>query len=195
MSERDRKVAPNVEGMTTLKVDNISKHTTPDILKDMFGAYGEVGDVYIPRNYNTNEARGFAFVRYLDKRDAEDAQRALDGKDVDGREIRIAEAKERRAENPREAMMDRRGNDRGGGYGGGRDRYNDNDRRGGQGRDFDRRDRRDSRDFGRDNRDDRRGGTDRGGDRGGINRDRPRSRSRSRSPAPAPRDRDRRSRS
>jgi len=30
-------------------------------------------------------------VRFVDKRDAEDAQRALDGAEVDGREIRIQE--------------------------------------------------------------------------------------------------------
>ena len=52
-----------------------------------------MGDVYIPRNYSTNEPRGFAFVRFVDKRDAEDAQRALDGADIDGREIRIQEVR------------------------------------------------------------------------------------------------------
>ena len=49
--------------------------------------------MYIPRNYSTNEPRGFAFVRFVDKRDAEDAQRALDGADIDGREIRIQEVR------------------------------------------------------------------------------------------------------
>ena len=39
----------------------------------------------------TQEGRGFAFVRFLRKEDAEDAQRAMDGRVIDGREIRIAE--------------------------------------------------------------------------------------------------------
>ena len=92
-------------------------------MKDKFSAYGEVGDIYIPRNYSTNEPKGFAFVRFLDKRDAEDAQRALDGVEVDtlllnddpsshqvdGREIRIQEAKERRPENPKAYMSQRSG--------------------------------------------------------------------------------------
>lgn len=79
------------------------------MLKEKFSPYGEIGDVYIPRNFGNNEPRGFAFVRYLDKRDAEDAQRALDGSDLDGREITIQEAKERRPDNPRESMSNRGG--------------------------------------------------------------------------------------
>jgi RNA recognition motif-containing protein len=76
-------------------------------LKEKFNAYGEVGDVYIPRKFGSTEPRGFAFVRFLDKRDAEDAQRALDGTLLDGREIRIQEAKEKRPENPKEFMTSR----------------------------------------------------------------------------------------
>lgn len=47
--------------------------------------------MYIPRNIRTQEGRGFAFVRFMKKEDAEDAQRGMDGKVIDGREIRIAE--------------------------------------------------------------------------------------------------------
>mmetsp|Transcript_17118 Transcript_17118/g.23536 ORF Transcript_17118/g.23536 Transcript_17118/m.23536 type:complete len:181 (+) Transcript_17118:18-560(+) len=88
---RDRDGPPNVDTMFTLKVDNISFRTTPESLREKFSPYGDIGDVYIPRNFGTNEPRGFAFVRFVDKRDAEDAQRALDGAEVDGREIRIQE--------------------------------------------------------------------------------------------------------
>ena len=65
-------------------------------LKEKFGTFGEVGDVYIPRNIRNNEPRGYAFVRFLDKRDAEDAQRGLDNSDLDGRPITIQEAKQKR---------------------------------------------------------------------------------------------------
>lgn len=41
--------------------------------------YGDVGDVYIPRNPRNNESRGFAFVRFYDRRDAEKAMDNLDG--------------------------------------------------------------------------------------------------------------------
>ena len=37
----------------------------------MFDKYGDVGDIYIPTERGTGRSRGFAFVRYYDKRDAE----------------------------------------------------------------------------------------------------------------------------
>jgi RNA recognition motif-containing protein len=48
-------------------------------------------DIYIPRNMATQEGRGYAFVRFLNKADSEDAQRGMDGQIMDGRELRIAE--------------------------------------------------------------------------------------------------------
>ena len=53
----------------------------------------QVGDVYIPKDHRTRESRGFAFVRFYDKRDAEDAMEALDGRQYDGRELRVEIAK------------------------------------------------------------------------------------------------------
>lgn len=45
--------------------------------------------MYIPRDMRTGDPRGFAFVRYLDQRDAEDAIDRLDGERLGGRELRI----------------------------------------------------------------------------------------------------------
>ena len=50
---------------------------------------GRLGDVYIPHDMRTGEPRGFAFVRFLDKRDADDAFDQCDGEMLNGREIRI----------------------------------------------------------------------------------------------------------
>ena len=55
---------PQIEGMVSLKVDNLTYRTTPEDLRHAFEKYGEVGDVYIPRDRFTRESRGFAFVRY-----------------------------------------------------------------------------------------------------------------------------------
>ena len=35
------------------------------------------------------EPRGFAFVRFLERGDAEEAMREMEGREVDGREVRI----------------------------------------------------------------------------------------------------------
>jgi arginine/serine-rich splicing factor 2 len=40
-------------------------------LKEVFEKYGEVGDVFIPSDRETGRTRGFAFVRFYEKKDAE----------------------------------------------------------------------------------------------------------------------------
>lgn len=74
---RERKGPPAVDGLFTLKIDNISFKTTADVLRDEFGRFGDLGDVYLPRNYSTNEPRGFAFVRFTNRLDGEDALKEM----------------------------------------------------------------------------------------------------------------------
>lgn len=83
------------------------------------------------QDYHTQRPRGFAFVEFYDRRDASDALDHLDRYEMDGREIAVVFAKDRRK--TAEEMRPR------GGGGGGRD---SRDRRGGGG---DRRGGRDSR--------------------------------------------------
>ncbi|VEN58893.1 unnamed protein product [Callosobruchus maculatus] len=92
---------PRIEGMVSLKVDNLTYRTTSDDLKRVFERCGEVGDIYIPRDRFTRESRGFAFVRFYDKRDAEDALDAMDGRILDGRELRVQMARYGRPTSPR----------------------------------------------------------------------------------------------
>ena len=91
---------PNIEDMVSLKVDNLSFRMTPDEIKPIFEKYGEVGDIYIPRDRYTKESRGFAFVRFYDRRDAEEAMERLDGYVIDGREMRVQLARYGRPSDP-----------------------------------------------------------------------------------------------
>ncbi|CAL1528819.1 unnamed protein product [Lymnaea stagnalis] len=104
---------PAIDGMVSLKVDNLTYRTTPDDLRRAFEKYGDVGDVYIPRDRFTRESRGFAFVRFYDKRDAEDAMDSMDGALLDGREVRCQMARYGRPSEPHRRGPARRG------YGGG----------------------------------------------------------------------------
>ena len=54
---------PNISGMVSLKVDNLTYRTTMHDLRKVFDKYGEVGDIYIPKDKYNRESRGFAFVR------------------------------------------------------------------------------------------------------------------------------------
>ncbi|XP_034472771.1 LOW QUALITY PROTEIN: serine/arginine-rich splicing factor 2 [Drosophila innubila] len=91
---------PRIDGMVSLKVDNLTYRTTPEDLRRVFERCGEVGDIYIPRDRYTRESRGFAFVRFYDKRDAEDALEAMDGRMLDGRELRVQMARYGRPSSP-----------------------------------------------------------------------------------------------
>lgn len=59
------RLPPRIDGMVSLKVDNLTYRTTPEDLRRVFERCGEVGDIYIPRDRFTRESRGFAFVRYV----------------------------------------------------------------------------------------------------------------------------------
>lgn len=112
-------------------------------------------DVFIPRERFTNNPRGFGFVTFHDRRDAEDAEDATNEKELDGRVIKVNFAKQRPPREEARARREAEQHDRGygGGYGGGRDRYDDRrgyDRRD---RDYDRRDRGYDRDYDRRDRD------------------------------------------
>lgn len=101
---------PSIEGMVSLKVDNLTYRTTPEDLRRAFEKYGDVGDVYIPRDRFSRESRGFAFVRFFDRRDAEDAMDSMDGAILDGREVRCQMARYGRPAEPyRRGPAPRRG--------------------------------------------------------------------------------------
>ncbi|EPB74035.1 hypothetical protein ANCCEY_06870 [Ancylostoma ceylanicum] len=88
-----RRAPPPIEGLYSLKVDNISYNTTQADLRRMFDKYGEIGDIHIPRDKYTRQSKGFGFVRFYSRRDAEYAMDRTDGRWVEGREIRVAMAR------------------------------------------------------------------------------------------------------
>jgi RNA recognition motif-containing protein len=88
-------------------VGNLSFNTTDESLRAAFEAYGAVDKASVVRDKYSGDSRGFGFVEMPGKAEAEAAISGLDGRDLDGRTIRVNEAK------PRE------NNNRGGGGGGG----------------------------------------------------------------------------
>ena len=63
MSRYMRGPPPDTTDMVSLKVDNLTYRTTAEALRKVFEKYGDIGDIYIPRDYYTKDSRGFAFVR------------------------------------------------------------------------------------------------------------------------------------
>ncbi|VDD86066.1 unnamed protein product [Enterobius vermicularis] len=94
---------PSIDGLFSLKIDNISYQTTPQDLRRLFEKYGEIGDIHIPRDRYTKQSKGFGFVRYYSRRDAEYAMDRMDGRWLDGREVRVAMARYERPIDERNA--------------------------------------------------------------------------------------------
>jgi cold-inducible RNA-binding protein len=119
-----------------LFVGNLSWNSNDQTLQALFATIGTVTSAQVITDRYTGRSRGFGFVEMSNDEEADKAVAELNGKDLDGRQITVNEAR------PRE---DRPGGGGGGGYnrgggGGGRDDrggrrdYNDrghNDNQGG----------------------------------------------------------------
>ena len=87
-------------------VGNISYAVTEQMLGDLFAQYGEVDAVKIITDRETGRAKGFGFITMNNDADAQNSIEELNGKDFDGRALRVNEAKPRE-ERPRRNFNDR----------------------------------------------------------------------------------------
>lgn len=79
-----------------LYVGNLPFSTNSDDLEQLFGAHGAVSSAQVIVDRETGRSRGFGFVEMDNDDEARAAIDDLDGKDVDGRRIKVNEAKPRR---------------------------------------------------------------------------------------------------
>jgi RNA recognition motif-containing protein len=92
-----------------LYVGNLNYATTETAVTAYFETIGEVVSVNLITDRMTGRSKGFAFVEMAEEQAAQEAINQLNGKEFDGRTIKVAEARPRRSRDDR--------------YGGGRDRY------------------------------------------------------------------------
>jgi RNA recognition motif-containing protein len=90
-------------------VSNLSFAVQDEDLRGFFTEYGEVTSAKVIMDKFTNRSRGFGFVEMPDKAAAEKAVKELDGATVDGRAIKVNEAKprEERGNNKRSSYSSR----------------------------------------------------------------------------------------
>jgi RNA recognition motif-containing protein len=79
----------------TVYIGNLSQETTDGQVRDLFAAHGDVTEVRVVKDQYTGRPRGFAFVDMATELGAETAISEVNGKVVDGREVKVAEAKPR----------------------------------------------------------------------------------------------------
>jgi len=76
-------------------VGNLNYSSLEDSVRALFEPYGEVNNVKIITSPETGRSRGFAFVEMPDEEEAKAAIKALDGKELDRRPLKINQARER----------------------------------------------------------------------------------------------------
>ena len=73
----------------------ISWNLTEQVFEEAFAEFGEVVSVKIIKDRETGKSRGFGFVEYTNTNDSSAAKEAMDGKELDGRTIKVDFAQER----------------------------------------------------------------------------------------------------
>ena len=91
-------------------VGNLSYETTEAALSALFGEIGEVESVTLITDRMSGRSKGFAFVEMADETKTQEAITQLNEREVDGRTLKVAEARPKR-------------DDRGSGGGRSRDRW------------------------------------------------------------------------
>ena len=95
-----------------LYVGNLSYSVRDSDLEDLFAAHGTVDSAQVIMDRDTGRSKGVGFVEMSSDQEAQAAISALNGKDLDGRNLTVNEAR------PKEEGGGR-GKGGGGGYGGG----------------------------------------------------------------------------
>ncbi len=93
--------------MTKLFVGNLPFSATEDSVRALFSPHGTIESLALINDRDTGRPRGFGFIE-MSSGDAAKAMQALDGKDFEGRALKVNEAQAR---------------ERSGGGGGGQRRY------------------------------------------------------------------------
>lgn len=115
---------------TKLYVGNLSFRTTQEELRDLFAQAGTVESASIIEDRETGRSRGFGFVEMATQEEAQAAIEQFNGKEINGRNLTVNEARPRterggsgggggRGYNGGGGGGGGRGGNRGGGYGGG----------------------------------------------------------------------------
>ncbi|KAG2726425.1 hypothetical protein I3843_01G108000 [Carya illinoinensis] len=80
-----------------LFVGGLSYSTDEQSLKDAFAGFGDVVDAKVIVDRDTGRSRGFGFVNYSSTESASEALSAMDGQELNGRNIRVSYANDRPA--------------------------------------------------------------------------------------------------
>jgi len=79
----------DLQRCTSLKVSGLAEEVDTEDLKELFATYETLMDVYIPMNLRTRHHRGFAFIRFRWKDEADACMLSFSGHNLKGSELKI----------------------------------------------------------------------------------------------------------
>ena len=79
-----------------LFVGGIAWATTEEQLREAFAEHGEIKDLIIIKDRETGRSKGYGFVTMESEEAGKNAMEQINGKEVDGRTLRVDEATERK---------------------------------------------------------------------------------------------------
>jgi len=79
--------------MYKLFVGGLPFATTDDELKELFSAHGTVASASVVRDRDSGRSKGFGFVEFEKDEEGKAAEKALNGSEIGGRNISVAEAR------------------------------------------------------------------------------------------------------
>ncbi len=80
--------------MKSIYVGNLPYDVKEEAVRHLFEAFGTVASVKLISDRDTGRPRGFGFVEMADE-EADAAAQGLDGKDFNGRNLRVNQARQR----------------------------------------------------------------------------------------------------
>jgi len=76
-----------------LYVGNLPFSVTNEELKKIFSKFGEIEEANVISDKYSGRSKGFGFVTFSKDEDADKAIKEMNGKEIDGREVKVNEAR------------------------------------------------------------------------------------------------------
>ena len=83
-----------------LHVGNLSKQTTDEQLNELATEYGSPTSATVVMDQKSGESKGFGFIEFATDDEARAAITGLDGREMEGKSLKVSEAKPRKADAP-----------------------------------------------------------------------------------------------
>jgi len=78
---------------TKIYVGNLPFSVKSEELKEIFASYGEITEAVVISDKYSGRSKGFGFVTFAEEASVAKAVEEMNGKDVQGRELKVNEAK------------------------------------------------------------------------------------------------------